>query len=119
MTKKRKEPDREAKLRRELENQSLRREPVASAISVETPENLALARTYLPESFLVMLFCLTPVALPAIYYGFLVRQASQAGDQDKTEAASEMARIWFIFSVCFGVTANIAILGVYLVSQKI
>jgi hypothetical protein len=29
-----------------------------------------------------------------------------------------MARIWFIFAICFGVVTNIAIVGGYLVSQK-
>ena len=84
----------------------------------EKPRSSKHARTYLPESLLVMLLCLTPVAFPAIYYGFQVRQASEAGDQQKASAASEMAHIWFILSVGFGATANIAMLGFYLVSQK-
>jgi hypothetical protein len=83
--------------------------------AVEQAESMP--RTYLPESILALVLCLTPVALPAIYYGLAVRQWSR-DDRPKAEAASEQARIWFIFSICFGVTANIAILGAYLISQK-
>jgi hypothetical protein len=77
-----------------------------------------LARTYLPESIAVLVLCLTPVAIPAIYYGLAARRASSENNEAGAQSASEMARIWFIFSICFGVVANIAILGAYLISQK-
>jgi hypothetical protein len=89
--------------------------PSPNAASLEQAESMP--RTYLPESILALVLCLTPVALPAIYYGLAVRQWSH-DDRPKAEAASEQARIWFIFAICFGVTANIAILGAYLISQK-
>lgn len=120
MSKKKREPSREAALRRELENPSPIRAPATTNAAVAAEESTAstLARTYLPESILVTLLCLTPVSIPAIYYGLQVRKASEAGDQQQAIAASELARIWFILAVGFGATANIALLGAYLISQK-
>lgn len=118
MSKKKRDQNRES-ARRDIDRQETRpAQAVSENAAVADAAPALLARTYLPEAFLVTLLCLTPVAIPAIYYGFQVRQASEAGDQAKASAASELARIWFILSVCFGATANIAILGAYLISQK-
>jgi hypothetical protein len=115
MSKKKKSADRQPP--RNGPSRAFNREPAENTAAL-APESPQLARTYLPESFLVTLLCLTPVAIPAIYYGFQVREASLANDQPKADAASELARIWFILSVCFGATANIAILCAYLISQQ-
>lgn len=102
---------------RELRETATRPAPSTPDAAAEVAA-AAFERTYLPESIAVLLLCLTPVALVPIYYGLAVRRASAANHLTEAKAASELARIWFIFSVCFGVTANIALLGAYLISQK-
>lgn len=75
-------------------------------------------RSYLPESLLVLLFCLTPVAIPAVLYALTARRRASEGNLAEARKVAESARVWFIFSVCYGVTINLAIIGAYLVLQK-
>jgi hypothetical protein len=92
--------------------------PASNEVNAAGEAPSPLARTYLPESIAALVLGVTPVALPAIYYGLAVRRASRENNQAAAQTSSEMARIWFIFSICFGVVANIAILAAYLISQK-
>lgn len=62
-------------------------------------------RTYLGWSIAAAILCFLPTGLVAVWFGWRVVQATQAGDVENAARASRVARRWLIATGILGLLA--------------